>query len=69
MLAGMVGGFLAQGMDAFEAAALAAFVHGAAADAWTELRGQVGLLASELAAVRPYRVIERLDQLASIMSF
>ena len=53
VLAGMVGGFLAQGMDAFEAAALAAFVHGAAADAWTELRGQVGLLASELAAAIP----------------
>jgi ADP-dependent NAD(P)H-hydrate dehydratase / NAD(P)H-hydrate epimerase len=53
VLLGMVTGLLAQGMPAFEAAALAAFVHGAAADAWSARAGNAGLLAGELAAAVP----------------
>ena len=53
VLAGMVAGFLAQGLPAFEGAALAAFVHGAAADALAARRGAAGVLASEVAAAVP----------------
>jgi len=53
VLAGMVGGLLAQGAEAFEAAALAAYVHGAAADAITASHGTAGLLASDLAEAVP----------------
>ncbi len=34
VLTGIIGGFLARGLDAFEAAAAGAFVHGLAANAW-----------------------------------
>ena len=53
VLLGIVTGYLAQGLEAFEAAALAAFVHGAAADRIAERVGPSGLLASELAAELP----------------
>ena len=53
VLLGMVTGYLAQGCEAFEAAALAAFVHGAAADQIARRTGPSGLLASELAAELP----------------
>ena len=47
VLAGMVASYLAQGLTAVDAAALAAYVHGAAADRLGRRAG--GLLASELA--------------------
>jgi NAD(P)H-hydrate epimerase len=53
VLAGMVGGFLAQGLPAREAAALAAFLHGHAADRFAARCGEAGLLAAELAAELP----------------
>jgi NAD(P)H-hydrate repair Nnr-like enzyme with NAD(P)H-hydrate dehydratase domain len=53
VLLGMVTGLLAQGVPAFEAAALAAYVHGAAADAWSARAGDAGMLAGELAAAVP----------------
>jgi ADP-dependent NAD(P)H-hydrate dehydratase / NAD(P)H-hydrate epimerase len=53
VLLGMVTGLLAQGCTAEDAAALAAYVHGAAADALAQERGNAGLLASELAARVP----------------
>lgn len=53
VLAGVVGGLLAQGLDALEAAALAAYVHGAAADRLAARRGSAGTLAGELAAALP----------------
>lgn len=53
VLAGVVGGLLAQGLDGLEAAALAAYVHGAAADRLAAHRGSVGTLAGELAAALP----------------
>ena len=50
VLAGFVGAFLAQGIDAKTSLRLAVCVHGAAADACVaEGRGPVGLTASELA--------------------
>ena len=54
VLAGLVGSLLAQGLDAFDAAALAAYVHGLAGD----LQGSIGV-AGEVARSLP-RAIDRL---------
>ena len=53
VLLGMLTGLLAQGVPAADAAALAAWIHGAAADAWTRRAGTAGLLAGDLAAGLP----------------
>lgn len=53
VLLGMVTGLLAQGLDAFEAAALAVFVHGAAADRLAQRAGASGHLAGEIAREIP----------------
>lgn len=53
VLLGMLTGLLAQGVPAPDAAALAAWLHGAAADAWTRRAGTAGLLAGDLAADLP----------------
>ena len=49
VLTGMVAAFLAQGLDAFDAATLAAWIHGDAGDRLARRAGHSGLLASELA--------------------
>ena len=46
--AGLVGGLLAQGLDAFDAASLASFAHGLAGDRVALRQGEVGLLARDL---------------------
>lgn len=48
VLAGMIGGLLAQGLPALEAAKLAVHVHGEAADLLAAASGERGLLASDL---------------------
>jgi NAD(P)H-hydrate epimerase len=53
VLLGMVTGFVAQGLDAFEATALAVFIHGAAADRLAKRAGPVGHLAGEIAIEVP----------------
>jgi NAD(P)H-hydrate epimerase len=53
VLLGMVAGLLAQGLEEFEAAALAAFVHGLAADRVAERAGSSGLMATDLARELP----------------
>jgi NAD(P)H-hydrate epimerase len=53
VLTGVATGLLAQGLEAFEAAALAAFVHGAAADRIAAVSGSSGLVAGELARALP----------------
>jgi NAD(P)H-hydrate epimerase len=63
VLLGIVTSFLAQGMQAFEAAALAAFLHGAAADRIARRTGPAGLLASQLATELPVTA-QRLRQAA-----
>ncbi len=52
-LTGVLASLLAQGMEAFDAAVLAAHAHGAAADAWAERHGRAGLLARDLAERLP----------------
>ena len=49
VLAGVLGGLLAQGLEPWDAARLSVFLHGAAADRLAARLGASGLLASELA--------------------
>ena len=53
VLAGMVGALLGQGLDAWNAATLAAWIHGATADRLSQQTGPSGMLASELADALP----------------
>jgi NAD(P)H-hydrate epimerase len=48
VLAGVVGGLLAQGLDAFDAACVATFAHGLAGDRVALRQGEIGLLARDL---------------------
>jgi hydroxyethylthiazole kinase-like uncharacterized protein yjeF len=48
VLAGVIAGLLAQGLDRWEAAALGVYLHGAAAESYRDEYGESGLLASEL---------------------
>ena len=53
VLLGIVTGLLAQGLPALRAAALAAYLHGAAGDRIAARRGDTGLLAHELLLALP----------------
>ena len=53
VLLGMVAGLLAQGLEPLRAAALAAYLHGLAADRWTREHGSAGLLAGDLLEALP----------------
>jgi len=53
VLTGIVAGLLAQGLNAFDAATLGAYLHGLAADVSSERRGASGLLAHEIADELP----------------
>jgi hydroxyethylthiazole kinase-like uncharacterized protein yjeF len=48
VLSGILGGLLAQGLDAAEAARLGVYLHGEAADRAAESGGEIGLLASDV---------------------
>jgi ADP-dependent NAD(P)H-hydrate dehydratase / NAD(P)H-hydrate epimerase len=64
VLTGMVVGLLAQRVPPFEAAALAAWLHGFSGDRLSARRGRSGLLASEIAAALP----EACEALRGILS-
>ena len=53
VLAGLVAGFVAQGLDTFDALAVAVYVHGKAGDLVASRMGQHGLKATDLAAAIP----------------
>lgn len=53
VLAGITGALLGQGVPAYEAAVLAAFVHGAAGDRLAASRGDAGVLAGDVAEALP----------------
>jgi len=53
VLTGVIASFMAQGMNAFDAACLGAHVHGLAADRWAEAHGHAGLVAVDLAFELP----------------
>ena len=48
VLAGMIGGFIAQGMTLYDATKAAVYFHGKAADVSAQQQGEIGLLASDL---------------------
>ncbi|MBW2350904.1 MAG: NAD(P)H-hydrate dehydratase, partial [Deltaproteobacteria bacterium] len=54
VLAGIIGGFLAQGYDAWDAARISVFVHGHASDQLAKVKGNWGYLASEVADWMPH---------------
>ena len=58
VLAGMIAGYLAQGLDPFEAAALGVYLHAATGEALRGEYGVSGLLAGEIAAKLPSVVKE-----------
>ena len=47
-LTGIVGAFLAQGLDCFEAAKYGAYIHGLAGDLAAKEKGELGLIASDI---------------------
>ncbi len=53
VLTGMIGALLVQGMDAFDAASLAVWLHGAAGDRVQQAVGPIGFLASEVMHALP----------------
>ncbi len=63
VLAGVIGALLAQGLAAYDAAALGVFAHGAAGDAVAARQGEVGLIASDLLTELP-ATLERLQAAA-----
>lgn len=64
LLTGLLAGLMAQGMPAFEAAALAVFVHGRAADLASAASGPFGLLPGDFAAFIP-NVFKELSTVSS----
>jgi NAD(P)H-hydrate epimerase len=48
VLSGIIGGLMAQGLPPLRAAALGAYLHGAAADRWITQHSQESLLAGDL---------------------
>ncbi len=53
VLTGLIGGLLAQGMDAFAAASLGAWLHGRAAELIAETSGTAGMIATDLISHLP----------------
>ena len=53
VLAGCIGGLMAQGVAPLNAAACGVYLHGMAGELWAAERGSAGLLAGELAALLP----------------
>ena len=59
VLAGMTGAYLGQGLDPFDAACTAVFLHACAADLFTAERDQTGLIASDVIDLIP-RVVKQI---------
>ncbi len=53
VLSGILGGLVAQGLEAFDAACLGAFAHGLAGDRVALRQGEAGLLAHDLVEELP----------------
>lgn len=59
VLAGCIGGLLAQGLEPFDAAVCGAYLHAAAGESWRAAHGDAGLLAGDLLPLLPdvmYRI-------------
>jgi hydroxyethylthiazole kinase-like uncharacterized protein yjeF len=62
VLTGMIGAFLVQGMDAYDAASFAVWLHGAAGDRAEQTLGPLGFLASEVMQSLPHVFREMLEE-------
>jgi len=62
VLTGMIGAFLVQGMEAYDAASFAAWLHGAAGDRTARTLGPVGFLASEIMESLPRLFREMVEE-------
>ncbi|MFQ5596930.1 MAG: NAD(P)H-hydrate dehydratase [Nitrospiria bacterium] len=60
-LTGIIGGFLAQGLEARQAAILGVALHGSAGDLAAEAKGEAGLLSSDLIERIPLAIKEQLQ--------
>jgi ADP-dependent NAD(P)H-hydrate dehydratase / NAD(P)H-hydrate epimerase len=58
VLAGLIAGLLAQGVEAAEAACLGVFVHGVAGDRARERLGEWGMLAGDICAELPHALVD-----------
>lgn len=58
VLAGVLGSFIAQGLNIYDAAALGVYVHGLAGDIGVADKGELGLIASDIAENLPYAIKE-----------
>jgi len=65
VLAGVIGGLLAQGLSAEEAAVAGVYLHGAAGDCAAEELGEVGMIAGDLLPRLP-KVIRSVKQVGPI---
>ncbi|MBE7023559.1 MAG: NAD(P)H-hydrate dehydratase [Ruminococcaceae bacterium] len=61
VLSGIIGAFLAQGMDTFDAAVLGAYIHGKAGDIGAMRLGTHGLLAGDVAELVPEAIRSEMD--------
>jgi NAD(P)H-hydrate epimerase len=62
VLTGMIGGFLVQGLDPYDAASLGALLHGAAGDRALRTIGPIGFLASEIMECLPHLFREMMEE-------
>ena len=62
VLTGMIGGFLVQGMEAYDASSFAAWLHGAAGDRVKQTIGPIGFLASEVMQSLPHVFREMMEE-------
>jgi NAD(P)H-hydrate epimerase len=56
VLTGMIAGFLAQGLNVFDAAVLGVYIHGQAGDLAARDKGEYGMIASDLVEKIPYAI-------------
>lgn len=61
VLTGIIGAFLAQGIDAYEAAKIGVYIHGLAGDLAAKIKGQISLIAGDLIDYLPqaFKKLER----------
>ncbi len=59
VLAGVIAGLLAQGLDCFNASCVGVFIHGLAAEAFSKKAGNTGMLAGDLLPLLP-KIIKQL---------
>jgi len=62
VLTGMIGAFLVQGMEAYDAASFAVWLHGAAGDRAEQTLGPIGFLASEVMQSLPHLFREMMEK-------